>query len=752
MELVEKFHVYVKFDMKKVDNIICDLILKAVFVLLRVFCRFTLVGEENIPSDKGALIVCNHVSFIDGLFIRLILARPVRFIVDKYYYDKPFLKPFCKLLGTIPISEKGSKDDILGSLLKAREHIERGGLICIFAEGAITRNGMLQRFKSGFKRIMEGVDVPVLPAFIGGAWETVFSYCYGKPLRTIPKRIPYHIDLHIGEAIADAELNAGQIRQKVSELSCEYFEKRKTRRRSLGYNFIRTARKNWYRKSVSDPTCDSMRYLKLLVSVLAVSDKIKVKVSDQDKVGVLLPNSVASVIVNFAVTVLGKVAVNLNYTASKDSRDIAIKECGLKTILTSKSFLKKLGNIEKRDEYLLVEEIIKDISQWDRLQSLFRALFYTKRSLTAIDDFNPDKLAAVVYSSGTSGKPKGVMLSHHNIMSNIEGLRMIFRIQKNDDILGVLPFFHSFGYTCTMWLPLVSGVSASYVPTPLDGELVGKLAKKNQSTMLLATPTFITNYVRRTPKECFASLRMVVVGAEKLKRKVADSFRSKFDKEIYEGYGATELSPVATLNVGDVKVRGRVQKGSKEGAIGHPIPGVAIKVLDVETERELPLGERGLLYVKGPNVMLGYLGMEDETAEVLKDGWYCTGDIVERDEDGFVTLADRLSRFSKIGGEMIPHLAIEEVYMNIGHWDHQVIAVSSVPDERRGEVLVVLYLPEIKDKLEELHKAMLDSDLPNLWKPRRNNYFEINEMPLLGSGKLDVLMLKKIAIEEKLKK
>jgi acyl-[acyl-carrier-protein]-phospholipid O-acyltransferase/long-chain-fatty-acid--[acyl-carrier-protein] ligase len=269
--------------------------------------------------------------------------------------------------------------------------------------------------------------------------------------------------------------------------------------------------------------------------------------------------------------------------------------------------------------------------------------------------------------------------------------------------------------------------------------------RENRSTVLFATPTFLLGYVRKVLREDFASLRVVVAGAEKLKPRVADLFQEKFGLRPLEGYGCTELSPVAALNIPDVEVGGIKQVGTREGTIGQPIPGVVMRVVDPDTGRPLPPGEAGLLLVRGPNVMRGYLNQPERTAEVMRDGWYVTGDIASIDTDGFVTITDRLSRFSKIAGEMIPHQVVEEEYLRRLQAHEPVLAVASVPDEKRGERLVVLYT-EAAGPPETLQRLIAESELPNLWKPGRNSYYRVDHIPILGSGKLDLVNLRKSAL------
>lgn len=717
------------------------------FLLTRVCYRIKVVGIENVPSQGGALLVSNHVSWVDPLLLNATQQRRIRFVMDRDMYDAIPLKPLFRLMGVIPISANDPPKKIITSLRQARAAMDAGFMVCIFAEGSMTRTGMLRSFKRGFERIMKDSDYQIIPIYLGGMWGSIFSYYYDRPVSTLPRKFPYPVSIHFGRPMPTNSA-ADLMRQKVSELSCEYFEGLKTSRRSLGDHFVQVARKNWRRHCICDSTGRRLNYGKTLVSALALGAEIEQLASDRERIGVLLPPSAAAVFSNLAITVLGKVPVNLSYVVSQEAREHAVKQCGVKSIISSRRFVEKVEGIAGMPGIVFLEDIAKRITRPSKLKAYLKARLVPRRFLTRARRFGADDLATVIFTSGSSGRPKGVMLSHHNILSNVEAARMVFRFRPSDDVCAILPFFHAFGFTCTLWLPLLSGVSASYIANPLDGKLVGRIARENGSTLLFGTPTFLNNYVRKAQPEDFATLRFVVVGAEKLKQSVADAFEARFWIRPVEGYGATELSPVVALNLPDVDLGGVFQVGTKPGAVGHPLPGVTVKIVDTDSGEPLDIGQSGLLMVKGPNVMLGYLDMEPKTAEVIKDGWYNTGDIAKVDEDGFITITDRLSRFSKIGAEMVPHLGVEQAYLDGLGTDEQIVAVTSVPAERKGEELVVLYLEAAGDP-DKLHQIICSSSLPNIFKPRRDNYIKIDSMPLLGSGKLDVMALRKIALHAK---
>jgi acyl-[acyl-carrier-protein]-phospholipid O-acyltransferase / long-chain-fatty-acid--[acyl-carrier-protein] ligase len=357
-----------------------------------------------------------------------------------------------------------------------------------------------------------------------------------------------------------------------------------------------------------------------------------------------------------------------------------------------------------------------------------------------------DDIATVIFSSGSTGEPKGAVLSHFNLVSNVEQLEQVFHLSDEDRILGILPFFHSFGFTGTLCLPPLTGMGVVFHVSPLDAQAIGTLISKYSVTMLLSTPTFLNTYTRRIPPEAFGSLRIVMAGAEKLPERIAQAFEDHFGIRPLEGYGSTECSPVVAVNTYDFRAAYFRQVGAKRGTIGRPLPGIAIRITNPETDEPLPIDTPGLLLVKGPNVMTGYLNQPEKTAQVLKDGWYNTGDIAAVDEDGFLRITDRLSRFSKIGGEMVPHIRVEEKLQELTGADGQVLAVTAVPDEKKGERLVVVHTLKINVLKETLDK-LTNADLPALWKPKPDQFIFVEKLPYLGTGKLDLRRLREIAQE-----
>lgn len=712
--------------------------------LVSLFFRVRTHGTWNIRRGRAVVLVCNYGSLADGLLAALALRKSVRFMVEKYWYEKPSLRWIWKMLKAICLDD--SSQEAEQKMIEQIERAVRGGQsVCVFAEGSLSRTGFLRPLKRWVERI-EG-DYDIMPLYIGGTWKSSFGYYYGRPSFKFPlRRRP--VGICIGEPMKKPA-KAEEIHNCISLLSGQYFEKKKNTRKTLAQMFADNAKKNWNKRCASDGGGKEITFGQALICARMLAD-VLLKSDCGDKAAVYLPSSIAAVIANLAVSMAGKTAVNLNYSATEAMRAAAMAQCAIKKTITSKTFLAKIGAKDNFEGAIYFEDIVNGFTAAKKLQYFLMARFLPARMLCPRGKIKPEHPAAVIYSSGSSGKPKGVVLSEHNIISNVESLLTAYRFDGRDSLCGVLPLFHAFGYTCTFWLPMLEGVPVSYCPNPLDSDTIAKAASRHKPTFLFATPTFLSTYVKRVSVEDFSSLRIVVAGAEKLKASIADAFEKKFGVRPLEGYGATELSPVAALNVPDANIDGVLERGAKAGTIGRAVPGVSVKVLDAETSRPVGAGGNGVLYCKGPNVMQGYFQQSEKTAEAMSEGWYNTGDVAHIDGEGFIVMLDRLSRFSKIGGEMVPYIAIEEVYMSAHDFDEQVLAITSVPHERKSEELVVLYTAAAQEHIQQIHDFVAKSSLSNLWKPKRTNYYMIEQIPRLGSGKLDIMRLKKLALDAKL--
>jgi acyl-[acyl-carrier-protein]-phospholipid O-acyltransferase / long-chain-fatty-acid--[acyl-carrier-protein] ligase len=708
--------------------------------------RIHLAGRENIPAKGGALIVPNHVSMVDAVLLIASIDRPIRFLMFKGSYDHWLVKPFAKIMGVIPISSQLRPREMIQSLRTATQALQDGEIVCIFPEGQMTRIGQMLPFRRGMERIVKGVDVPIIPVNLGGVWGSIFSFERGKFLWKLPRKIPYPVTVTFGKAMPSTS-SAQEVRQAVQELSSEAYQYRKRYMRPLHRSFVQTARRHPFRFAMADGRTPKLTFGGALTRTVFLARRLAPIWRDQKMVGILLPPSVPGALVNLAALLMGKVPVNLNYTASNEILASCAKQCELKTVITSRAFLERVP-IQPPAQAIMLEDLAENPRFTERLRAALISWLLPARlvekSVGVGKKVSLDDIATIIFSSGSTGDPKGVILTHYNVASNVEQLNQVFMLGSHDKILGILPFFHSFGFTGTLGLPTAIGMGVVFHPNPLEPRAIGALVSQYAVTFLLATPTFLQTYTRRCSPEDFGSLQYVMAGAEKLPERISIAFEDRFGIRPLEGYGCTECSPAVTVNTRDFRAAEFRQVGAKRASIGHPLPGISVRIVNPETFALVPQGETGLLLVRGPNVMQGYLNRPEKTDEVLRDGWYNTGDIAAMDEDGFIRITDRLTRFSKIGGEMVPHIKVEDKLHEIVGATEQVFAVTSVPDERKGERLIVLHtLPE--EKLQECLAQLGKSDLPPLWKPRPDQFVHVESLPYLGTGKLDLRRLKEIA-------
>jgi len=513
------------------------------------------------------------------------------------------------------------------------------------------------------------------------------------------------------------------------------------------------------RLKVADALGTELTGKRLLIGSLLFRSLLRKHVLDADEthVGILLPPSVGGVLANTALTLDGRVTVNVNYTLSKQVANYCLREAGVKHVLTSREFLKKRP-MELDTEFVFLEDLKAKAGTLAKLKAAAHAalpLGLLTKSL-GLDRLDPEATLTVVFTSGSTGEPKGVELTHKSVGSVLAAINPLAHPVVEDVTLGVLPFFHSFGYTATLWWPLCLPGAGVYGPNPLDARTVGKLAGKYHPTITFATPTFLRGYIKRCTPEQMGSLNLVVVGGEKLPPDLRETWAEEFGIAPTEGYGATELSPVVACNVPAERQRPGDPPALKHGTIGRPLPGVKVRVVSGETGEVLSNGEEGILHVGGPTVMKGYLNQPEKTAAVVRDGWYDTGDVAMIDDEGFIHITGRLSRFSKIAGEMVPHLRIEEALLSAcasfgtdecePDAEGPQLAVSAVPDDRKGERIVVLYR-SLPMKPRQLRNRLNEAGLPNIWLPAADSFYQVEEIPVLGTGKLDLKALRILAEE-----
>ena len=722
----------------------------------RFFYRIRIHGIENLPTRSGALLVSNHASYADALLLTATSHRRIRFVMSGELYRRwHWFSPIFRIFGVVLISDKDSPVRKAGFIRECQKALEEGYLVCIFPEGGITRTGAMQPFRRGLEHIAIP-GRPIIPVYIGGSYRTIFAYFRGKlSAHWRPVGGGRHaVDILFGSPMPP-ESTAEDVRDAVVNLSVDYYNILRRQHRSVGLAFVEAARRKPNTVAVKDTLGGSYTRQELLAEAIALGMKLRSRIGEGEAVGLLFPSSCMGVLANVTVALQGWTAVNLNYTVSKASFASCLRQCGATTILTSREFMERVlvrrGLPIPPAFIVYVEDLLEAVTPQERKRARKLARNGAPADIAHARRTTPDSLFQVLFSSGSTGDPKGIMLSHHNILSQVDALQIALMTMPDDCFCGILPFFHSFGITVTVWFPLLGGMSAVYHPDPLDAQGVVNTIRANKCTILMTTPSFLSRYLRRAEREDLAPLRLVISGAEKLKPSLADNMEAKFDIRPLEGYGATEMAPVVSLNHEHGTGGGTTHIGWVAGSIGQPLPGIAARIVDPDNGRILPTGKSGILQVRGPNRMLGYLGRPDLTSAVFRDGgWYDTGDIAHIDANGFIFLTDRQSRFSKIGGEMVPHGAIEEVLLAGLGLHGPVLAVAGVPDEdeRRGERLVVLFSgKECPGGADALRAVMKKADLPNLWKPYPQAYYEVDAIPVLANGKMDLAGLRAMARE-----
>jgi acyl-[acyl-carrier-protein]-phospholipid O-acyltransferase/long-chain-fatty-acid--[acyl-carrier-protein] ligase len=714
--------------------------------------RVRVFGRENLPRESGALLVPNHITWIDGILLMLTSSRPIRMIAWAPNLEKrPWIKRLSNMFGAIPIDPLKPKM-IVAALRTAREAVKNGDLVCIFPEGGLSRTGQVQSFKPGLMKILEGSTASVIPVYLEGLWGSIFSFKGEKFFWKWPERIPYPVSIHFGKPIHNPD-DVFAIRQAVLEVGTKATEQSMQSIEPITLSFIRQCKRRKKLLKISDSTGTEFTGGVTLLRTLILRRLLRRVLSpDEQYVGLLLPPSVPGFLANMALALDHRITANLNYTVSSEVMNACIAQAGIKHIITSRKFMDKM-NFTLNAELVFLEDLKEKPTTADKVISYLQShLLPTSMLVSALGlkRAKPDDVLTVIFTSGSTGAPKGVMLTYANIASNVAAIDQVVHLRDTDVLVGILPFFHSLGYTVTMWGVASLDIAGAYHFNPLDARQIGKLIASQKGTLLLTTPTFLRSYIRRCEPEEMKTLDVVVCGAEKLPQELADEFEKKFGVRPVEGYGTTELSPLASVNIPPSRSINNFQVDRKEGSVGRPVPGVTAKVTDLDTGKELSAGQPGMLWIAGPNVMKGYLNQPEKTAEVIDHGWYKTGDVAFLDEDGFIHITGRISRFSKIGGEMVPHIQVEEELEKAAGPSPDGkphITVTAVPDEKKGERLIVLHT-KLEKSPDELRKALTAAGLPNLFIPGTDSFFEVESIPILGTGKLDLRGVKTLALEK----
>ncbi|WP_415885369.1 acyl-[ACP]--phospholipid O-acyltransferase [Neptuniibacter sp. QD37_6] len=723
-----------------------------VMMLFRRKYKLQVLGFENLPeSGKGTLLLGNHISWLDWAIIQMACPRHIHFVMERSIYERWYLRWFLDIYKVIPISKGKSRQ----ALEQVGELISAGEVVCLFPEGAISHLGQLGEFKRGFERACVDAQGVIVPFYMRGLWGSRFSRSTDKMKEIRNESGKRDVTVAFGAQMPISS-TAAEVKKKVFELSIHTWDQYTQTLETIPQAFVRSMKSSRSGYAIADVDGGPLSHNKLLTACALF--KKRIARTEGENIGLLVPTSSAGAIANIASLMAGKTVVNLNFTAPMPALQSSLEQAEVQTIVTAKKFVKKLNargiDIESLFEgrrVLYMEEIKAEISKLEAIFTLglvsLAPTFILQTLLCKPSEL--EDTAAILFSSGSEGAPKGVMLSHRNIMANLRQTADVLNVRDDDCIMATLPLFHAFGLTVTCFMPLIEDMPVVCHPDPTDAVKIGKGVARYKATLMCATSTFMRLYARnkRVHPLMFQSLRTVVAGAEKLDPKVRDLFESKFHVPVVEGYGSTETTPVASTNLPDSLDTDwwSVQVGNKPGTVGMALPGSTFRIVDPDTLEELPTGEDGLILIGGTQIMQGYLNNREKTeaAVVEMDGlrWYLSGDKGHVDEDGFLTIVDRYSRFAKIGGEMVSLTSVEGQVRELLNAPELPLVAVNLADNKKGEKVILLV--EGDHDSSEMRNQLIEGGMPPLTLP--SEIYAVPEVPVLGSGKTDFCSAKTLA-------
>jgi acyl-[acyl-carrier-protein]-phospholipid O-acyltransferase / long-chain-fatty-acid--[acyl-carrier-protein] ligase len=720
-----------------------------VWLLSRLLYRVRVLGGSHLPKTGGAVVIANHLSYMDVVVLQLACPRPLRYLAFRSEGTGALLRWIYRTAGVIEVSAARPSHWLRGAVAA----LERGELVCLFPEGEISRTGQLMAIRRGFQLIARRARVPVIPAAIDGLWGSVFSFSENRYLWKPPRLTPTPVCVVFGAPIPPEKADAAAARTALMDLGAAAFAERPLLRRNVGRETLRSLARRPGTVVLVDRTSGrrEVSAARLIAATAVLCRRIRATIPE-NRVGIVLPPGAGATIANLAVVCAGKVPVNLNFTAGRAALESSLADSGVRTVLTADALRPRLADFpwpERAPDLRAEIEAaggVRAMIPWIAAAWLLPNQWVA--GLVGFGGARDRDEAAVLFTSGSGGAPKGVVLSHRNLLANFAQISSTAVLPKSVVMLGCLPVFHSFGFTVTVWYPLLRGCRLVTSPSPLDTRALIDAIRDEGVTVLLGAPTFLRPILKKAASGDLRSLDLVVTGAEKLPEDLRRRFLETFHVDILQGYGLTETSPVSNLNQPHPPVTTATadeQIGKKAGTVGRLLPGVAARIVDPDSWREVPPGATGILLLRGANIFSRYLS-DPAPGASLRDGWFVTWDLARVDGDGFLSIEGRLARFSKIGGEMVPHGLVEQGISDafgVDPGEVQSVVVAGVPDEAKGEALVVLTTLDISGG--QVRERLSAAGFPNLWIPR--DVRRVAAIPVLGTGKLDLAACKRLALE-----
>ena len=710
-------------------------------VVARALYRLRTSGTDNLPATGGVLLIANHISYVDVVVLQLACARPIRFLGYKGLRRNPFFNWCFNISGCLDVAAGLP----LEGMRAAIQALKRGEVVLVFPEGHISRTGQLMEIKKGFEFMARQANVPVIAAAHDGLWGSIFSFAGNKYLWKSPRLMPTPVFIAFGRPMPPPLADRGWARRELLDLGMKAFDERPVLRRHLARECVRALTKRPGHLLVVDRALGrrELTCAQLYAAAAALSWRIRATVPEK-RVGIVLPPGVGAFVANLGVLCAGKIPVNLNFTAGRQALEASMRLGGIATVLTADAVRAKVRDFpwpeRTRD---LAAELAAVGGKRAMLPWLLAAWLLPNQwcaALLRLPRRGDRAEAGLLFTSGSSGDPKGVVLSHRNVLANCAQISSLSILPESAVLLGCLPVFHSMGFTVTLWYPMLRLCRMVTVPSPLDTRKIVEAIRDEKATVFVGAPTFIRPLLKKAKPEELRSLELVVAGAEKLQDDLYCAFLETFHIEILAGYGLTETTPATNINQHHPPVvtsTAEPQAGKRVGSVGRMMPGMSARIVDPETGRDLPPTESGIVLFRGANVFEGYLNDPDKTRAAFRDGWFVTGDLGRFDNDGFLFIEGRLSRFSKIGAEMVPHGTVENKILLVFGWEQSeglTLIVVGVPDAVKGEALVLLTTRDVT--AEELRVRLTEAGVPNLWIPRIVR--RVDRIPILGTGKTDL--------------